>query len=145
MNQTPILKWPLPNYQDRAWYSVWESMMDEMDADIFVGIEDSYCVLYGGGTVSLNASENTVSWTDNLDFYSVLFPGRVRIVPGGLSNVMDKYFLVIPVSRPMTSITTGVLSAVESLGNTRNQAFVAQRRGDSLIMRPRYNAIIAGT
>jgi hypothetical protein len=145
MSQTAILQWQLPAYQDRAWYSVWESMMDEIDTDLFTSIEDSHGILYGGGTISLNALENTVSWTENLDFYSVLFPGRVRVVPGSLSNVMDKYFLVIPVSRPMTSITSGDLSAVESLADVRSRVFVAQRRGDSLIMRPRYHAIIAGT
>lgn len=145
MNATPILRWPFPAYQDRAWNGTWEDMMSAIDSDLYSAIEDGSCIVYGGGTISLNPATHEVSWDDNLDIYAVLSQGRIRVAPSTLSGVTDGMFIVAPVARPINTITSGSLSVVASMQGISDMTFIAQRRGSELFMTDRYYSIIVGT
>lgn len=145
MKRTEVLQWPYPSYRDRVWFGLFEDLMSHSSSDAFAAIEDANLVIYGGGTISLNAGTGEVSWDEDIGVFSMVGWGKVTIPAGVIPGVADGKILCISLSRPVNTITAGTMTVVDSIDTIRTKTFFAKRVGDDLVMNNRYHSVLVGT
>jgi len=138
MPSTSRMLWEYPTEEQKDWWAIFVALINQQDSDVWASIENAYLVLSGGGSVSLDASANTLTWTENLYVKSTLSGGRVRILASSVT-LNDGETAYIDITRPLSSNYDAVLQTTSTPmtgTNQRNSVLVAIREGSQLIMRP---------
>lgn len=137
MPTTSRLGWVYPTESQKDWWGIWESFVNQQDADVWAAFENSFLVLTGGGDISLDTGTDTLEWSADWYLVSLLSQGKVRI-PAGSVTLNDGEIGYLNISRPLSGLVDATLqvTATPLVNQTqRNTVFVVTRDGDNLIMR----------
>ena len=138
MPTTDRLGWKYPTEEQRDWWQVWMTLINQMDADVWASFENAFIVLKGGGSVYLDTVGDQLVWTEDLYLLNTLSGGTVRL-PAGSVSFDDGDIAYVDITRPLSSNydSTMQVSSTPLVGSTqRNTVFVAIRTGDELVMCP---------
>ncbi len=139
MPTTPKTGLIYPTEEQKPFWNIWEAFMSQLDAALYVSLEEPNLVLRGGGIVSINTSTDAMTWTEDLELMNLLTGGLVTISANSLSGMEAGKIAYVEVSRPVSGSTSGTLLCSDSIGDDLNKVFVAIRRGDDLYMRNHVN------
>ncbi len=131
---TPRMGFLYPTEENVAWYSVFKSMMLQMDAAAFASREDRNAMLSGGGTLSWNATTGALTWTDTLD---VLSPTTAAVgeLAAGSATLEDGDGIVVTLTRYATVTYALSSSVAQSVPSDDNSFLLVRRSGDLLYWR----------
>ena len=138
MPTTTRLGWIYPTEEQKDWWNIWKTLVNQMDSDVWASFENSFLVLSGGGDIYLDTVMDTLAWSGDLYIRSLLTMGTVRI-PAGSVTLEDGNIGYVVVSRPLLGSSDGTLQVTSTPlvgAEQRNKVFVCARVGDELILRP---------
>jgi hypothetical protein len=131
--KTPLCSFVYPSEGDKDFFDIYESLMNQMDDKLYSNIEDRFWILDGGGYVSLDDSEDILSWDEDFELLNLFTGAKITILAGSLSGFEDGKTACVSVSRPAES-SQKVLSIVE-YGISFDKVFIAVRHGSTFSIR----------
>lgn len=138
MPSTSRLGWIYPVQDQKDWWTIWETMINQQDADVWASFENSFIVLSGEGSIYLDTVTDTLVWTEDLYLYNALSGGSVRILASSIT-LEEGSTAYVSITRPLASnydATMAVSTTPLTGQDERNNVFVAMRIGDKLVTRP---------
>jgi hypothetical protein len=138
MPVSPRLNWPYPNENTDPWWEKFKSFVTAVDASFYTTREDKNFVLFGGGTVSFDATSGVLSWTDPIQGVAAT-TGYHWYIPstttGGSVTLEDGEFFYVELTRaPQSSQSLPALNG-SRIPTNDNALVIAQRLGDAVIFR----------
>lgn len=134
---TPRLLIPYPDDNTAPWDAVFEAMILAIDASLYVPREDRNIVIFGGGTVSFNATTGVLSWSADIGLLSSV-TGYKWVVPAGSVTLNDGQLFYITVARAPQTNTTNTPTVASNTPNQPsgdNQILVGIRVGTNVHFR----------
>ena len=138
MPTAPRTHFPYPDQNSNPWGTVFQSMVDAIDASLYAGREDRNVVTMGGGTMAFTASSGVLSWTADIELLAS-FTGYVwRVAGPGSLTVTDGQAIFLTVTRAPQGVTTytlqlGSVTSNEPRGD--DQLLLGFRRGTRIHFR----------
>lgn len=126
---TPRMGFVYPTEENVAWYSVYKSMMLQMDAAAFASREDRNAILSGGGTIEWNAG--TLIWGSSLDVLSPTTGALGQLAAGSLA-LGDGDCVLVTLTRYAT-VTYSLASSTAQSADSDDNSFVLCRRSGSTL------------
>lgn len=138
MARTQRMNWPFPNEDADPWFEAFRNFVNAVDASFFVTREDKSFILFGGGTVTFDATSGDLTWGSVLEAVSATSGLRWFIPSSGSGDTVtlqDGEFLFVELTRnPQTP--QSIAPKVGSKINPNDNAIVlAQRIGSAVIWR----------
>lgn len=125
-----------PTEGQPQWYSIFSSLMNTMDSNLWVAIENTNLFLSGGGTVTFTSGTGTLEWDEDFVLISTLSGGEITIPAGSLASIADGEVVYVEVARPVSGTRELTLSKAASLGNSNlNRVFIGLRSGTDFVLR----------
>lgn len=137
MPKTLRLGWEYPQEDAKAWYDLYERLINQQESDILLALEDYNLYLVGGGKVAIDLDTDTVSWTSDFTLVSFGNGGVITIEPGSLNNFVDGSIAYVEVTRPITTTETKTLSIGASTIYAKDRVPLFWRVRDGIIYRQR--------
>jgi hypothetical protein len=138
MARTARNNWPYPNQDNDAWYDTFKALVNAMDASFFTTREDKNFVLFGGGSVSFNATTGVLSWTSPFEAVSAT-SGFHWYIPapatGGSVTLQDGEFFFVELTRNPQSSVAVVARVGSQINPNDNSLVIAQRIGSVVVFR----------
>lgn len=136
--KSPRLNWPFPNEDQDPWFEKFRAFITAVDASFFTTREDKNFVLFGGGTVSFNATTGVLSWTSPLEAVAAT-TGFHWLIPApataGSVTLQDGEFFFVELTRAPQSIQSLATIAGSRINTNDNSLVLAQRVGSAVIFR----------
>ena len=128
----------MPSEDQDPWYEGIRATITAIDGAVFTTREDKNFVLFGGGTVSWNATSGLLEWDDPFEAVAAT-TGFHWVIPapvtGGSITLQDGEFFFVELVRAPQS-TQSIEPLVGSRINTSDNALViAQRIGEVVVFR----------
>lgn len=138
MARTARNNWPYPNQDNDAWYDMFKAFVNAVDASFFTTREDKNFVLFGGGSVSFNATTGVLSWSSAFEAVSAT-SGFHWYIPdpatGGTVTLQDGEFFFVELTRNPQSAVAVVARVGSQINPNDNSLVIAQRIGSVVIFR----------
>jgi len=134
---TSRLKWPYPDAKQSSWFDTFVSMLGAMDASVYSALESRNDILTTEGTVTWDASTNTLTWASALILRSAITAG-LWSVPAGSLAVGDGQLLAVTLTPGPLGTVTASLTAVSSISGAsgiNTDLILALRSGSRLWFR----------
>ena len=131
---TNKMRWKYPAENQPSWFHIFESLMNQIDDDVYSSKENFYLILEGGGVISLDPGSDTLSWSEDLYVLSTLTGGIITIPAESLPGFEDGKVAYVSVSRPINGAREATVQVGDQITES-NQFFIALRRGSQVIMR----------
>ena len=140
MPKTDLLGVIYPSEGQDPFYEIFKAGQGQWDGYVYSAIENPNLFLRGGGSITLNAGSNEMTWTEDLQLINLLTGGVVTISADTLAGLEDGKLVYVAVSRPISGASTGELAIADTLPiSDLNKVFVAMRVGSALYMRNQVN------
>lgn len=115
--------------------SIFETMINQQDGDVWAALEEQSIYVSGGGTISLNTGTNVLSWSEDLILLSMLSGGKVTIPAGSLSGVTDGKVVYAAVSRPIIGSVSSALAVGDVISSLSSKSVIGTRSGTNFYMK----------
>jgi hypothetical protein len=138
MPTSPRLNWPYPSENQDPWWEKFKSFVEAVDQSFYTTREDKNFVLFGGGTVSFDASSGLLSWTDPLEGVAATTGYRWNIptpTTGGSVTLQDGEFFYVELTRAPQSTQSLVAEKGSRIPVSDDALVIAQRLGTAVIFR----------
>lgn len=126
MPNTNKMQWPFPAKDSDPWFEFFEQMTIAMDSSGYAAREDRQIIMGGGGDVTFDAGSDELSWTDPLDFYSLISGFKIS-VPAGTVSLNDGEVLYLNLTRSPTQNLGVSTAAANQVPNTDDAMALAVR------------------
>jgi len=136
---TAKLGWIYPSEGQETWYQIFQTLIGQQDADVYSALEDPNLWLRGGGIISLDAGADELTWTEDMEILAMLTGGIITITADTLTGFEDGKIAYVEVARPVVGSRELTLQVADTIGDNRNNLFIAVRRGDTVYMRNQVN------
>jgi hypothetical protein len=138
MPKSPRLNWPFPNEDQDPWFEKFRAFINAVDASFFTTREDKNFVLFGGGTVSFDATSGLLSWTSPLEAVAAT-TGFHWLIPApatpGSVTLQDGEFFFVELTRAPQSVQSLDALSGSRINTNDDSLVIAQRLGDAVIFR----------
>jgi len=138
MPTSPRMNWPYPKEFAEHWWEKFRSFVNAVDASFFTTREDKNFILFGGGTVSFNATTGVLTWGAALQAVSAVTGNRWYIptsTSGGTVTLQDGEFFYVELTRAPTSSQSVAASNGSRIPVSDDAIVIAQRLGAAVIFR----------
>lgn len=138
MARSNLMNWPYPTEDSDPWFESFRAFVNAVDTSFYVTREDKNFVLFGGGTVTFDATSGDLTWGSALEAVSAT-SGLHWLIPnpsaGDTVTLQDGEFFYVELTRnPQT--TQSIAPKVGSqIPPSDNALVLAQRIGSSVIWR----------
>lgn len=123
-----------PTENTDPWFTVFEQLMQQLDAVGFAAREDRNLHLGGGGTMTWNGSTGALTWGAALTVVSPLI-GGVGSITAGSATIADGQSFHVDVTRLASSNYTVAASVTDQVTGSDNALVLARRDGTNLVWR----------
>jgi len=123
------LKYPARGQE--PWFDLFEAMLNQLDAMLYAHREDRNILIVGGGTLSWDATSNTLSWNAPIVLNSPQ-KGFQESVAAGSIEIAESQVLYVDVSRNPGSNIALTARRAATVPNTDDGLLLCYRYGTSL-------------
>jgi len=138
MPTTSRLNWPYPNEYSDPYWEKFKSFVEAVDASFYSTREDKNFVLFGGGTVSFDATSGDLTWSEALQAVSSPTGFRWYIpssTSGGSVTLQDGEFFYVMLTRNPQSAQSVAVESGSKTPVSDDAIVIAQRLGSAVIFR----------
>lgn len=134
MPNTSKMQWSYPGLDDDPWFEKFDQMVRSQDSSAYAGREDRQIIMGGGGDVTFDAGAGTLTWSQAIDFYSLIAGFRVSVAPATVA-IDDGEVIYLNLTRSPTQNVTVSTAAASQVPNTDDALALAIRSGTTVYWR----------